>query len=97
MSIPYRVQRMIKRIAVVALILALVAVLFWMCWLLWLNRYVVYTEDGAILDFERSAEELSGEPALPPVDETPISIYYNEGDDAVQAATTELTQHGGNY
>ena len=97
MSIPYRVQRMIKRIAVVALILALVAVLFWMCWLLWLNRYVVYTEDGAILDFERSAEELSGEPALPPVDETPISIYYNEGDDAVQAATTELTQLAGYY
>lgn len=96
MSIPYRTQRALKRFFVVLLIFALVAVLLWMFWLLWLSRFVVYTENGAILDFERSSAEIRGEPALPPKDAEPISIYYNEGDDAVQT-TTELTQLAGYY
>lgn len=96
MSIPYRTQRALKRFFVVLLILAIVAVLFWLCWLLWLNRYVVYTEDGAVLDFERSAAELSGTPALPPEAGDPVTIYFNEGDDAVET-TKELTQLTGYY
>lgn len=96
MSIPYRTQRALKRFFIVLMILAVAAALIWMCWLLWLNRFVVYTGDGAILDFERSAAELSGEPALPPEEGEPISIYYNEGDDAVETSK-ELTQLTGYY
>lgn len=96
MNIPYRTQRALKRSAVAILVLALIAVLVWLCWLLWLNRFVVYTENGAILDFDRSAAELRGEPAVPPEEGAPISIYYNEGDDAVQTST-ELTQLTGYY
>lgn len=96
MNIPYRTQRALKRTVMVLLILALVAAALWLCWLLWLNRYVVYTQNGAVLDFDRSAEELRGEPATPPEEGEPISIYYNEGDDAVQTST-ELTQLAGYY
>ncbi len=96
MTIPYRTQRALKRFFTVLLILVLVSVLLWLCWLLWLNRFVVYTGSGAILDFERSAAELKGEPALPPEEGAPISIYYNEGDDAVEI-TKDLTQLTGYY
>ena len=96
MSIPYRTQRALKRFFVVLIILVAAAAIIWLCWLLWLNRYVVYTEDGAILDFERSAAELSGELALPPEEGDPISIYYNEGDDAVETSK-DLTQLAGYY
>lgn len=96
MNIPYRTQRALKRTAVVVLILVLAAVLLWLCWLLWLNRFVVYTPNGAVLDFDRSAEELHGEPALPPEEGEPISIFYNEGEDAVQTST-ELNQLTGYY
>lgn len=96
MSIPYRTQRALKRFFVVLLVLAVVAALIWLFWMLWLNRFVVYTENGAELDFNRSAEELQCEPALPPQEGETISIYYNEGDDAVQT-TTELTQLAGYY
>ncbi len=71
MSIPYRTQQALKRTVVVLLILAVVAVLLWLCWILWLNRFVVYTENGAVLDFDRSAEQLQCEPALPPQDSRP--------------------------
>ena len=96
MNIPYRTQQALKRAAITLLILLLAAAVVWFCWLLWLNRFVVYTENGAVLDFDRSAEVLSGEPALPPEDAAPISIYYNEGDDAVQS-TKELSQLTGYY
>ncbi len=96
MSIPYRTQRALKRFFTVLFILVLICVVLWLCWLLWLNRFVVYTQDGALLDFDRSAAELQGEPALPPEAEDPISIYYNEGDDAVET-TRDLTQLTGYY
>ena len=40
------------------LLSVLLAVLVWAVWLLWLDRYVVYTRDGAKLDFNR--EQHSG-------------------------------------
>ena len=96
MNIPYRTQRALKRTAITLLILLLAAAVVWFCWLLWLNRFVVYTENGAVLDFDRSAAELSGVPATPPEDGTPISIYFNEGDDAVETSK-ELGQLTGYY
>lgn len=95
-NIPYRTQRMLRRLAVITLIVLLVIALFATCWFLWLDRYVVYTRSGAKLDFERSSEEIVGEPARPPVEENPISIYYNEGDAMVETSK-ELSQMSGYY
>ena len=97
MSIPYRTQQGLKHLAVVLLILAAVAALILLCWFLWLDRYVVYTREGVKLDFTQSIENFQGEQALPPAEVETIPIYYNEGDDAVEEVTTELTKITGYY
>lgn len=96
MSIPYRTQQTLKRLAVIALVVLLAAALVWLCWIGWLSRYIVYTRDGAVLDFTRSSAELSGELAVPPEDDSLIEIYYNEGDDAIETST-DLSQIAGYY
>lgn len=96
MILPYRTRRFFRGLGIVLLVLALLLVLTWMVWLLWLDRYVVYTRDGAVLDFDLPAQVAQGEPALPPEDDFSVSIYYNEGDNII-SLSTELTQVAGYY
>lgn len=97
MNIPYRTRLALKRAAVVLLITVLVAALVFLCWFVWLKRYVVYTRDeGAVLDLQLSAQLAAGEEALPPVQEETVSIYYNEGDNAINISK-ELGQLVGYY
>ena len=97
MNIPYRTRWILKRSAVVALVVLLVAALVWLCWFIWLKRYIVYTRDsGAVLDFSLSAKLPEGEPALQPQQEETVSIYYNEGENAINTSK-ELTQLVGYY
>ncbi len=97
MSIPYRTQQGLKHLFVILVILAVIVALVLVCWFLWLDRYVVYTREGATLDFEQSLEMLPGEEALPPQNAETIPIYYNEGDNVVEQVTTELTAMKGYY
>ena len=96
MILPYRTRRFFRGLAIAGLILVLLAVAVWLIWLLWLDRYVIYTGDGAKLDFSLSDKLISGEPALPPEDDFTVSIYYNEGDQTLNIST-ELTQVAGYY
>lgn len=97
MNIPYRTRYALKRAAVILLIVALAAALVFTCWFVWLKRYVVYTRDqGAVLNMELSAQIDAGEEARPPVTEETVSIYYNEGDNAINTSR-ELTQLTGYY
>lgn len=96
MSLPYRTRRRINRIGTVLLTLLVILAVTWLCWVVWLERYVVYTDDGATVDFELSAHELEGEVAVPPVAAENISIYYNEGADSISVGN-ELTQLKGYY
>ena len=75
MSIPYRTRRFLKGLLTVLLVLVLLLVLVWGVWILWLDRFVVYSRDGARLDFDLE-EPQSGELATPPEAGNPISIYY---------------------
>lgn len=95
MKIPYRTRKALSRSAVIVLILALCAGLLWLCWMIWLGRYVLYTRDGAVLDFSLS-QAFSGEAAQPPEQGEPISIYYNEGDNAI-STSKELQRLTGYY
>lgn len=96
MNIPYRTRCALKRGGQILLAVFSVALVVWLCWMLWLNRYVIYTrEDGAVLDFQQSAQLPEGEVARPPEKEN-VSIYYNEGDNAVNTSR-ELTQLNGYY
>lgn len=96
MRIPYRTRRALGRMAIVLLVILVVALLVWLCWMLWLGRFVVYTENGVYFDFDRSSVDLTGQPAEPPGEQETVSIYYNEGDNAVNM-NEELTQISGYY
>lgn len=97
MSMTYRTRRRLSRIGTVLLALLLLFVVVWFCWVVWIERYVVYTRDGAELDLELSANEMVGEVAQAPVvDENSVSIYFNEGDNAIDT-TNALKQLNGYY
>lgn len=96
MRIPYRTRRAIGRWAIVLLVVAVFAMVALLCWWLWLGRFVVYTDNGIYFDPDRSSLEITGEPALPPENQETVSIYYNEGENAINVST-ELTQLNGYY
>lgn len=96
MSLPYRTRRRIRRISTVVLTALVLLIVTWFCWVIWLERYVVYNDKGASVDFSLSSHELEGEVAVPPVAAENISIYYNEGADAINVGN-EMTQLNGYY
>lgn len=96
MSMPYRYRRTLNRIGVAALIFLIVFIVVWLCWVIWLQRYVVYTSSGAKLDFNQSSYDISGVEAAPAKENVEISIFYNEGADAIDT-TKEMTQLSGYY
>lgn len=98
MAMTYRTRRRLQRIGTVAVISLMVFLVFWFCWVLWLERYIVYTRDNeAVIDLDFNANEQVGEVAKPPSSGgTGITIYYNEGDNAIEV-TNELAQLDGYY
>ena len=96
MNIPYRTQRVLNRVGTVLLVLLVVGIIAWLCWVMWLQRYVVYTDEGASLDFGQSSNDVVGEEAIPPVAEANVSIFYNEGANAIDT-TNDLKQLSGYY
>ena len=96
MNIPYRTRRLLNRIGLIGLAVLLVGTLVWFCWVIWLERYVVYTEGKAILDFEITTDDSMGELAVPPAADVGVPIYYNEGANAVNL-NAELTQLNGYF
>ena len=81
MTIPYRVRRGLQRFFITAAVLALVFIAAFGAWMLWLSRYVVYTDDGAKLDFSLTFDHAEGEIARPPEGENNVSISYGNTDD----------------
>ena len=96
MSIPYRTRQKLNRIGLVALACLLVGTIVWFCWVIWLERYVVYTNGKATLDFDIVLSEDLGEVAVPPAADAGVTIYYNEGSNAVDL-NAEMTQLNGYY
>lgn len=97
MSIPYRTQQKLKRLAVILLVLLVVGAIALGMWVIWLQRFVVYTRsEGAVIDFAQSETLPTGELAVPPGEEDQIEIYYNEGDNKINVGL-ELTQLNGYY
>lgn len=96
MNIPYRTQKRIKRILLILLVVILAAAVAFACWAVWLQRFVVYTrDDGAVFRFDVDTEFTGAQLAVEPERQT-VSIYYNEGDNAV-TSTQELTKVIGYY
>lgn len=95
MTLSYRTRRFLQGLGIFCIVLVLLGIAVWLLWLLWLDRYVVYTRDGVKIDFSLSSQQLSGEPAPPPEQNT-IDIYYNEGDQQI-GGSTELSKLTGYY
>lgn len=96
MNIPYRTRRRLKILGTIAMTLILIFCVVWLCWVIWLQRYVVYTDEGARLDFNRSANEVVGEVPEAPVASLEVPIYYNEGANAIDTEQ-ELSKLNGYY
>lgn len=96
MSIPYRTRRALRRLCVVVLVLVIIATLLGLCWLLWLNRYVVYTKDGAVLDFNQSMQYPEGVVPQEPEPAATVEILYKDGSTG-ENASTELVRFTGYY
>lgn len=76
MNISYRTRQALRRIfSVVAVVLAVTVVVL-LCLFTWLHRFVVYTDDGVILDFSRR-DDVAGKP---PQDDTLPSITLRYDD-----------------
>lgn len=97
MTLSYRTRRAFLNMGITLLAVVLVAVLALAVWLLWLDRFVVYSDRGARLDFSRSTVELSGEVATAPAEDATVSIYFSDEEQQVEAVTAELTQIIGYY
>ena len=96
MSIPYRTRQRLQRLGTLALALLVLFLFSWLCWVIWVERYIIYTEDGAVINFELPAQLPEGEIALPPVAGEGPEIHYNEGENAVNTST-DLRQLVGYY
>ena len=95
-SVAPEIERILRRLGIFGQILLLLFLIAWVCWVVWLQRYVVYTNEGVKLDFSQSSYDISGVEAAAPSDDVKISIFYNEGADAIDTAK-EMTQLAGYY
>lgn len=97
MELTYRTRRRLKQGILTGLGIVLALVLLWTCWVIWVERYVVYTRDGAVIDFSLATQDPGwGQTATPPAPKQPIPIYYQEGDH-LEGLDTALRQMKGYY
>ena len=95
MTLTYRTRRRLRKTGRVLLCLLLAAVVVWGCWFVWLERFVVYSADGAHIRLDKPYTFEGGVVAVPP-ERLTVAIHYNEGDDKVNTSS-ELGQLFGYY
>lgn len=95
MIFSYRTRRVLRNVALILLGVLLLAAVIWGVWFLWLERFVIYTRDGAVLNFGLSQQPSVGDAAVEPEPEGTVSIYYDDGSTTI--ADTELKQMVGYY
>ncbi len=94
-NMTYRSRRRLERLGRMLGIGLAIGLVIWGCWVVWLERYVVYTENGAELRLDQPYGFSGGVLAQPP-EEVTVAIYFNEGEDKVNTSS-ELGQISGAY
>lgn len=79
-KLSYRAKMRMKRLAIFLGILGLILLLLWICWMIWLQRYVVYTRDGVVIDFGRSSLALENKEAETSPQQETIHVDIQLGD-----------------
>ena len=96
MNLSYRTRRMLRRLGKAAVVLAITAIIAWLCWIIWVGRYIVYTPDGAKLDFSLGTFP-EGVLAVPPTVGQDVEIFYDEPEIGVTPPVVEQTSIRGYY
>lgn len=96
MNLSYRTRRTLARLGKAVIGLVIAAILFWLCWIIWVGRYIVYTPNGAKLDFSLGALP-EGVLAVPPTDSLDVDIYYDEPTIELPPSVVEKTSIQGYY
>lgn len=96
MSMTYRTRRRLQKLGITALVILVALLIAWFCSVIWLQRYVVYDKNGATVDFELGDAGFAGVVATPPQAQGGVSIFYNEGSDAIEISK-DLTPINGYY
>ena len=97
MIIPYRIQQALKRLGIGLLVLLVLASVVLLCWFLWLQRYVVYTEDGAKLNFDIALQFPDGQVAQKPTTGSDVNLIYGDEIEATGPANKEMERFSGYY
>ena len=97
MSIPYRTRRRLRHFFLGAGAVLLLVVLVLVLWMMWLNRYVIYSRDGAKIDFSLSAQHAPGEIASEPPPGETVHIENKLPDDYEEEVNKELVRFSGYY
>ena len=95
MNLSYRTRRFLQGLGIFAIILALLALVFSLVWMLWLDRFVVYSRDGAKFDFSLSSQDISGVKVTKPV-APDVNIVIGEGTKE-EEISLDLVQLSGYY
>ena len=97
MTLTFRTRRRLKGLFIALLSLTMAFILAWLGWVVYLERYIIYTRDGVVLDLDLDLDQYDeGVVATPPDANETVPIFYNEGSDA-QEMNAELTQLWGYY
>ena len=83
MKLTFTTKRKLQRAGLIGLIVLMVSILVWFCWVIWLERYVVYSREGATINTDLPERMAGGQVAAPPATDETIAIYINEGSDAI--------------
>ena len=78
MSLSYPARRRWRRTLTALLVILCIALITFICWVIWLDRYVIYTRDGAKLDFGMSEIPTDGELAKESACSDPVKIVLQE-------------------
>lgn len=81
--VSYHVKTRLKKLGKFLGILCIILLVLVIFRFFWLERYIVYTQDGLIFDFNRSTTALygQGEEISPKKDTTPIRIVFDDSGD----------------
>ena len=97
MNLSYRTRRRWRRTLIAITVILCVTLLTYIGWIIWLDRYVIYTRDGAKLNFELSPIPTDGELATSPANTDPIKIVVPDAEDDRAPAVIEQVSISGYY
>ena len=80
MALSYKARQFYRRLFQLIITLILVAVVLFVGFVIWLRRFIIYTNEGAKLDFTLSQQWPQGQTAQAPVELPEKNIYFAQED-----------------